>query len=104
VYASFKSPVVFAGDYVPGTGCTQRGDSADTTIIDFGGSASDVKLTQLIASPYALIKFDRLTAEMKSPVVRTAAFRSNHATLSLRRCGRVDALDVSFENQHSIHL
>src|SRR5262249_37994927 len=61
IYANFNSPVVFAGDYVPGTSCTQRGDSADLTIIDFGGPTSDARFGQQVGSPYALIKFDRLT-------------------------------------------
>jgi len=61
IVGTFKSPLIISGDYVAGTNCTQRGDSSDTTIIDFGGSTNDIQFNQARFSPYALIKFDRLT-------------------------------------------
>lgn len=63
VVGTFKSPLIISGDYVPGTSCTQRGERADTTVLDFGGGSNNLSLTQQLSSPYALVKFDRLTLQ-----------------------------------------
>jgi hypothetical protein len=61
--AYLKSPLIVSGDYVPGSKCTQRGNSGNATVIDFGGSANNVQLIQQKASPSALIKFERVTLQ-----------------------------------------
>lgn len=60
ITANFSAPITIEGGYTDAN-CTTRVVAAANTILDFGGAANNVTLTQYTGSPTALIKLDGLT-------------------------------------------